>query len=97
MTCGVCKHEFCWYCLGPAPGHKHDKKPLFCPYKWFATNGAVALLIILLNFKLTYSVKLIYDFEMIFFDLLIGLLAYNGMFIFYFYLLGLSKQMRVNY
>jgi hypothetical protein len=94
MTCIVCKHEFCWFCLGPAPGHVHDKKALLCPYRWFATNGAVVLLLFLLNFKLTYSVNLIYEFETILFDLLLGILSYNFVCIFYMYLLTIAYKIK---
>ena len=66
MYCQKCKHEFCWFCLGPFYEYQHTVN-LACPYRYFATVGALFLGFFLLNYKLIYRYQTMFNFEWIIF------------------------------
>lgn len=61
MTCGKCKHEFCWNCFGDYKDH--DKRltlqQMLCPYRTLILYSVLAIFIIFFNFKLCYESRLI--------------------------------------
>ena len=66
VTCGKCHHEFCWLCLGHTPCHSHTEFRL-CPFRYFATVGAMIFIIVLFNFKLTFTFETLNKIEKTFF------------------------------
>ena len=66
VTCGKCQHEFCWLCLGQTLRHAHYES-IFCPYRYFAIVGAIIFLIVMLNFKLTYTFEILNSVEKVIF------------------------------
>jgi hypothetical protein len=55
MMCGRCKHEFCWFCLGPYYGYLHSNTLQFCPYRYFAVVGVMFGLILIAGTKIGYQ------------------------------------------
>ena len=55
MACGRCKHEFCWFCLGPYYSYQHQDRSLACPYRYVAVVGVMIALLITWGAKIGYA------------------------------------------
>jgi hypothetical protein len=54
MVCGKCKHEFCWFCLGPYYAYTHTVE-MACPFRQTALILYPLLMFLIVNFKMGYS------------------------------------------
>lgn len=62
MVCGKCRHEFCWFCLGPYFSYRHTKG-LACPFREVAVYGMLVLMFFGFNFKLSYLNEYMFNIE----------------------------------
>lgn len=61
MQCPKCTHEFCWFCLGHAPGHSHVDGTNCSPRSVFMYAPIILMVILLLFNPVLFVLKPIFS------------------------------------